>query len=105
MPFFFRRLPSAKSSAGLSGSGSIIRFSPRRWALGLIARSICMPTASCRSPPRLPAAGDGSAPSIGHGGADLLIAATALEHELTVVTRNIRHFAPTGAAVENPFKD
>ena len=42
---------------------------------------------------------------IGHGGADLLIAATALEHELTVVTRNIRHFAPTGAAVENPFKD
>jgi toxin FitB len=42
---------------------------------------------------------------IGHGGADLLIAATALEHELTVVTRDIRHFAPTGAAVENPFKD
>lgn len=40
---------------------------------------------------------------IGHGGADLLIAATALEHGLTVVTRNIRHFAPTGVAVEDPF--
>jgi predicted nucleic acid-binding protein len=40
---------------------------------------------------------------IGHGGAGLLIAATALEHGLTVVTRNIRHFAPTGVTVEDPF--
>jgi len=40
---------------------------------------------------------------IGHGGADLLIAATALEHGLTVVTRNTRRFAPTGVAVEDPF--
>jgi predicted nucleic acid-binding protein len=42
---------------------------------------------------------------IGHGGADLLIAATALEHGLTVVTRDVRHFLPTGAPVENPFDD
>jgi toxin FitB len=42
---------------------------------------------------------------IGHGGADLLIAATALEHGLTVVTRNVRHFLPTGVAVENPFEE
>jgi toxin FitB len=42
---------------------------------------------------------------IGHGGADLLIAATALEHRLTVVTRNVRHFLPTGVPVENPFQD
>lgn len=42
---------------------------------------------------------------IGHGGADLLIAATALEHGLPVVTRNMRHFAPTGVAVEDPFGD
>jgi predicted nucleic acid-binding protein len=42
---------------------------------------------------------------IGHGGADLLIAATALERGLTVVTRNVRHFAPTGVPVENPFAD
>lgn len=39
---------------------------------------------------------------LGHEGADLLIAATALEHGLTVVTRNIRHFEPTGAAVLDP---
>jgi len=37
-------------------------------------------------------------------GSDLLIAATALEHGLTVATRNIRHFAPAGVAVENPFE-
>ncbi|HEY1798476.1 MAG TPA: type II toxin-antitoxin system VapC family toxin [Stellaceae bacterium] len=41
--------------------------------------------------------------TIGHMSADLLIAATALERDLTVVTRNIRHFAPAGVPVENPF--
>lgn len=41
---------------------------------------------------------------IGHPGIDLMIAATALEHGLTVATRNVRHFAPTGVAVENPFE-
>jgi toxin FitB len=40
---------------------------------------------------------------IGHDGADLLIAATALEHKLTVATRNARHFLPTGVRVEDPF--
>ena len=40
---------------------------------------------------------------LGHAGADLLIAATALEHGLTVVTGNTRHFEPTGVAVLNPF--
>ncbi len=40
---------------------------------------------------------------LGHSGADLLIAATALEHGLTVVTRNTRHFEPTGALVLNPW--
>jgi predicted nucleic acid-binding protein len=40
--------------------------------------------------------------TVGHDGADLLIAATALEHGLTVVTRNMRHFEPTGVAVLNP---
>ena len=34
---------------------------------------------------------------------DALIAATAIVHRLVVVTRNIRHFAPTGARVLNPF--
>lgn len=40
---------------------------------------------------------------LGHSGADLLIAATALEHGLTVATRNVRHFEPTGVEVVNPF--
>ena len=40
--------------------------------------------------------------TLGHDGADLLIAATAIEHGLTVVTRNVRHFEPTGAGVLNP---
>ena len=41
---------------------------------------------------------------LGHGNADLLIAATALEHGLTVVTRNLRHFTPTGVATFNPWQ-
>ena len=40
---------------------------------------------------------------LGHESADLIIAATALEHGLTVVTRNIRHFEPAGVKVFNPF--
>lgn len=40
---------------------------------------------------------------IGHDGADLIIAATALTHGLKVVTRNTRHFASTGVVVVNPF--
>lgn len=40
---------------------------------------------------------------IGNSGADILIAATALEHGLSVVTRNQRHFTPTGVHVVNPF--
>ncbi len=55
---------------------------------------IDLPT--CRRWGRLSAA-------IGHDSADLLIAATALEHGLTVVTRNVRHFEPTGVPVFNPF--
>jgi len=40
---------------------------------------------------------------LGHDGADLLIAATALTHGYTVVTRNVKHFAPTGVRVLDPF--
>ena len=42
---------------------------------------------------------------LGHDGADLLIAASALSHGATVVTRNVKHFVPTGVQVFNPFDD
>ncbi|MBC8130836.1 MAG: type II toxin-antitoxin system VapC family toxin [Rhizobiaceae bacterium] len=35
---------------------------------------------------------------------DLLIAATALEHDLTIVTRNVRHIEPTGVKLLNPYE-
>lgn len=35
--------------------------------------------------------------------ADGLIAATALDHDLTVVTRNVRDFADLGVSVFNPW--
>ncbi|MGI8484905.1 MAG: type II toxin-antitoxin system VapC family toxin [Thermomicrobiales bacterium] len=35
--------------------------------------------------------------------ADLLITATALQHGLTVMTRNVHDFAPTGVALINPW--
>ena len=40
---------------------------------------------------------------IGHTGADLMIAASALRHTATVVTGNVSDFAPTGVRIENPF--
>lgn len=42
---------------------------------------------------------------LGHDGSDLLIAATVLEHGLTVVTRNLRHFTPTGVPTVNPWSE
>lgn len=40
---------------------------------------------------------------IGHAGADLLIAATALALDATVVTGNTADFLPTGCRLEDPF--
>lgn len=41
--------------------------------------------------------------ALGNDSADLMISATALEHGLTVVTRNVSDFEPTGVATFNPF--
>ncbi len=41
--------------------------------------------------------------ALGNDSADLMISATALEHGLTVVTRNVSDFEPTGVATLNPF--
>jgi hypothetical protein len=40
---------------------------------------------------------------LGHAGADLMIAATALAHGAAVVTGNTDDFRPTGVRLENPF--
>jgi predicted nucleic acid-binding protein len=41
--------------------------------------------------------------ALGNESVDLMIAATAFEHGLTVVTRNVTDFEPTGVPVVNPF--
>jgi toxin FitB len=45
------------------------------------------------------ARGQGQAP----GFADIIIAATARRHQLTILSRNLRHFQPLGVAVLDPF--
>ena len=57
-------------------------------------------------PVDIPAARQWGRLSAAHGnsGADLLIAATAFTHGLTVVTRNERDFRPTGLPLCNPFQ-
>ena len=45
------------------------------------------------------ARGQGHAP----GFADIIIAATAQCHGLTILSRNLKHFAPLGVAVVDPF--
>jgi predicted nucleic acid-binding protein len=41
--------------------------------------------------------------TVGNESVDLMLAATALEHGLTIATRNVSDFTPTGVAVVNPF--
>ncbi len=40
---------------------------------------------------------------LGNSNVDILIAATAIEHGLTIATRNTKHFSGTGATLTNPF--
>lgn len=37
------------------------------------------------------------------GAVDELIAATAIAHDLTVITRNVKHFEPTGCKLHSPW--
>jgi predicted nucleic acid-binding protein len=46
------------------------------------------------------ARGQGHAP----GFADIIVAATAQHHGLTILSRNLRHFEPLGVVVIDPFK-
>jgi len=39
-----------------------------------------------------------------NSGVDILLAATAVEHNLTIVTRNERHFSQTGVSIINPWQ-
>lgn len=39
------------------------------------------------------------------GLADIIIAATASRHGLTVLTQNVRHFQPLGVPIINPFQE
>lgn len=43
------------------------------------------------------------ASEVGHAGPDLMIAATAQQHGLAVVTCNVRHFTGAGVEVIDPF--
>lgn len=45
------------------------------------------------------ARGQGHAPGL----ADIIIAATAQRHGLTILSRNLKHFVPLGVAVVDPF--
>jgi predicted nucleic acid-binding protein len=45
------------------------------------------------------ARGRGQAPGL----ADIIVAATAQRHGLTILSRNLRHFEPLGVAVVDPF--
>ena len=45
------------------------------------------------------ARGLGQAP----GFADIIIAATARQHQLTILSRNLKHFEPLGVSVIDPF--
>ncbi|MCP4697681.1 MAG: type II toxin-antitoxin system VapC family toxin [Gammaproteobacteria bacterium] len=71
-----------------------------RWLEGILAhytdRILPLSTTIARRWGRLSA-------ELGHAGADLMIAATALEYGLTIVTRNVHHFETTGVAVFNPY--
>jgi predicted nucleic acid-binding protein len=57
------------------------------------------PTARIAGPLADRARGEGHAPGL----ADVIIAATAQHHRLTILSRNLRHLEPMGVAALDPF--
>ena len=49
-------------------------------------------------------AAEAKARGVGLSVVDGIIAATALEHDLTVLTRNVKDFADTGVSIINPWE-
>ena len=49
--------------------------------------------------------GDVRTAGLAAGFADIAIAATAVHHRLTILTRNLRHFEPLGVALIDPFRE
>jgi len=66
-------------------------------------RILAFDTSTARIAGRLSdrARGQGHAP----GFADIIIAATASQHALTILSRNSRHFEPLGVTVLDPFRE
>ena len=89
-----------KGIAGVAGRDAAFARHLERWLdtllRGFANRIVGIDTSTARRWGRLAAAH-------GQAGADLLIAATALGHGLTVVTGNLRPFLGTGVDVLDPF--
>ena len=64
-------------------------------------RVLPMETSVARIAGRL--SGDARASGLAPGFADIAIAGTALHHKLTILSRNIRHFAPLGVSAIDLF--
>jgi toxin FitB len=89
-----RRQGASRQAAGLSDwlEAAITLYTNRILPIGIdVARTAGVLADLAR--------GLGHAP----GFADVSIAATARVHELTVLTRNLRHFEPLGVPVWDPF--
>jgi predicted nucleic acid-binding protein len=66
-------------------------------------RILPLGTSIARTAGRL--SGDARAIGLAPGIADIAIAATAVHHRLTILTRNLHHFEPLGVALIDPFQE
>jgi toxin FitB len=66
-------------------------------------RILPLGTSIARTAGRL--SGDARAIGLASGIADIAIAATAVHHRLTILTRNLHHFEPLGVTLIDPFQE